>query len=435
MKKAVEAGDHGLARKLIGIYLNHRSAKLSALNVANRSLRPGWRVPADWVSASVDWVDPFRPTLDEPVLVNARPKKGGYRAVCEFGLERKAKQILVRRALEPFAAACILDCQYGALPGRGRNRCIADIIAALSPSANGLPSPYRFAATLDVRNHYGSVDHRRLPDFMAKMLPRLVTEHVLTNTHARADLRRAYPPFSGNDPGERSALDAPGYTPEPDADTQADAPDNTESQTGSRVSRSVYHQTPPPSLGDAGIGLPQGSAASPLVAEIVTASVLRSATLPSGVRLFVYADNLLVLGRTRAEVEAAAVDLRFAFERADAGNMELRTERVARVADGFEFLGYGIKRRREQVSVAPTRKNVVELHISLLADAARLAVGRASQSELRRRVEGWRRGFSQCDTRALVLCALKRPMRLLQPYPSAWPVWRELCREVVLAER
>jgi hypothetical protein len=116
--------------------------------------------------------------------------------------------------------------------------------------------------------------------------------------------------------------------------------------------------------------------------------------------------------------------------------MELRTIRADRVSKGFEFLGYRIERlRRKQVSAVPIRKKMVELHIALLADAARLAAGKASKGELRRRINGWRRGFSHCDTRALVLFALKRPMRLLQPYPSAWAIWRELCREVLLAER
>lgn len=114
----------------------------------------------------------------------------------------------------------------------------------------------------------------------------------------------------------------------------------------------------PPGDRSAASDIPQGSAASPLVAEAVLKIVLAEVDL-RGRFMRISADNIIVLARTRVEAEWIAEVLAAALERSPAGCLRLKTQ-IRRVADGFTFLGYEFRRLRGQVTIQPSKKNVAK---------------------------------------------------------------------------
>ncbi len=103
-------------------------------------------------------------------------------------------------------------------------------------------------------------------------------------------------------------------------------------------------------------GIYQGSAASPLVNEVLLAWVVRE--LPEGTRVVADADDFLVFTGTEGEARAVARTLLSAFERHPAGPIRLKTCEVVRVRDGFDFVGYNFTTERGQVRVVPASRNL-----------------------------------------------------------------------------
>lgn len=86
-------------------------------------------------------------------------------------------------------------------------------------------------------------------------------------------------------------------------------------------------------------GIPQGSAASSLIGEMVIADVLASAADVLPASLITYADDIGGLVPLRADAVALAECLTHAFEMHGAGPFRLRSE-VAAAEGTFRFLGY-----------------------------------------------------------------------------------------------
>lgn len=97
------------------------------------------------------------------------------------------------------------------------------------------------------------------------------------------------------------------------------------------------------------LGLPQGSALSPLISDIVIASILRAAAVSKKYPLFVWSDNIGVIV-PREDVAALKEDFRAAFAQHEAGPFEL-TVSVHPIDREFKFLGYWFRRTKEGVDV------------------------------------------------------------------------------------
>jgi hypothetical protein len=82
-------------------------------------------------------------------------------------------------------------------------------------------------------------------------------------------------------------------------------------------------------------GAPPGAPASARVAVIVADRIARA--LPGSVLVFIYADDILVLWRTRAE--ARELDLNGALRAAAAGPLSIKKKTIHCVSAGFTFLG------------------------------------------------------------------------------------------------
>lgn len=89
------------------------------------------------------------------------------------------------------------------------------------------------------------------------------------------------------------------------------------------------------------LALPQGAASSSLVAYWLIEAGLPP--LPPG-RVFLYGDNLLVLGESSDDVRAQVCRFRELFERHPAGPLQITCEDPVDMRDGFEFLGIEFRR-------------------------------------------------------------------------------------------
>ncbi len=100
-------------------------------------------------------------------------------------------------------------------------------------------------------------------------------------------------------------------------------------------SADAVHNTPLPLRGL----LAQGSAASPIAAEVLMADLLRG--MPDNVRIMSYADNVLILGETSDSVEAANAVLEIRASAHPCGPLRLKASNdiTDMTAQGIHFLG------------------------------------------------------------------------------------------------
>ena len=103
-------------------------------------------------------------------------------------------------------------------------------------------------------------------------------------------------------------------------------------------------------------GIPQGSAVSPLVAEVVLAPVFTA--LPDGVRVINYADNFLILAPSEAETCSIIDALRSACKSLPAGPLRLAAKEPQPSSEEFDFLGYSLRVQEGSASIRPSNGNL-----------------------------------------------------------------------------
>ncbi len=235
--RAVAGGKHRRARHLTTRYLQSYGAKLTAARQANKDLRRHLRVNPNSLPEIAAGLDPWRGT-DEVVVVSTKEKKsGGRRHIMNFGIRNRALQILVRGALEPWAR--FHPKQFMFQGGRD-----AAVDAVMKPLEQG----YHWTAQLDVIDCYGSFDG----DAVCKMLP--VADEVVRRVILSRHLNLEPGKYLAHTFGTTEGLDSI-----------------------------------PETLVEARRGIPQGSAVSPLVAEMLLANVAYE--LPPEALVVIHADR------------------------------------------------------------------------------------------------------------------------------------------------
>jgi len=157
---------------------------------------------------------------------------------------------------------------------------------------------YEWAVELDINKYYPSFDEEKLSRLLP--LPKEVTDHVILSRYL--NLSSGFSSI-GNSLGD---------------DYEGDAITSGAISTARR-------------------GIPQGSAVSPIVAEAMVAFALK-AVPPLGV-IIAYADNILLLAKTKSDRDSKTEALLAAFEAHPVGRLRLSPTRFA-PGEPFEFLGH-----------------------------------------------------------------------------------------------
>ena len=293
--KRKEAPQHGR------LYLASYDARIVAVHEANRHVKKHKRLKPSLLPGLAASLNPWTET-EEKVIIHPKPKPGPnlqYRPILEFGFENTALQHLLLPLLR--AQADLHPNQYTM---RGTH-------AAIERVAGLLEEGHTWATEIDIRNCYQSFDGERVADLLP--VPKEVARNVLTGASLSLCLN---PSFVGPaDPGEDDEIIFP------------------------ELFAAVRQ------------GISQGAATSPLVAEMMLASVFK--VLPDCGAVTAYADNFLVMGKTESEVLSISEALRSAIKAHPAGPLWPKEPRIFGSGMVVEFLGHQLWMSEGSVVIAP----------------------------------------------------------------------------------
>jgi hypothetical protein len=273
----------------------------------------------------------------------------------EFGIENRALQYLVRPPLEILAD--IVPFQY-TLKG-GTKAAIEHVVKAMSEGPV-------WAIELDVKDCYPSFDGKKLPSLIP--LPKEVTDHVIVSEYLQlvpGNIGYHFGPTGVDDPGLPWELEK--------------------------------------TLVDARRGIPQGSAASPLVAETMLAIALRQ--IPDGVgHSVVFGDNCLVMAKEEGDVVQIVKALGGALEHHPAGRLWPKIESF-RPGETINFLGRSFTPQAGgKIRITPSPKNREKFEATVTAGLKHLQFSKLGKRARKRRhreliryVSSWAAAFSLCE--------------------------------------
>ena len=357
IKRAHRARKRKRVEHFTRFYLMSFHARYVATVKANRKLKPHRKVPARRLPEIAANLDPWRGST-EKVVVNFKPKKDNehdFRPIMDFGIENRTLQYLVQAALE--AQANIHPHQF-AIRG-GRSAAGRAVMAALAAG-------YHWGAEVDIADCYPSFNGDNISDLLP--IPKGVTRNVLLSCHLNITLGNVLRWYFG---------------PE-------DASDEFVGDHG------LFAEE----FSEARRGIPQGSAASALVTELLLATTI--ANLPGNGRVVVYADNFLVMAREEGDAVSMTLALRDALRGHPAGPLWPKLVNCFEPAETeFEFLGYVFRRKAGSIDVAPSTKNLAkfEYKFSKSIDRARKSEDSNGKKHrqlrhLRKYVRSWTAAFS-----------------------------------------
>lgn len=224
----------------------------------------------------------FQPCLEHSPRHPVRSRRR-FRDVYNFGPQKRLRQLLVADVIRPLhPPRQSQKLLHGGMPAARR--------AVEAAFHEGV---MRFCAEIDLVDFYGSVPLEGLAGVL-RPLPAGVIRHVVFDL----TIRRSY-------------------------------------EEGSPSGLSTGAWSDPHRIGP--IGLPLGSACSPVVGECILAQFVQE--IPDD-QFITYADNILLLGRTEEDVQALTESLAAALHNGS-GSMRyrVRTNSVVAMQTGFEFLG------------------------------------------------------------------------------------------------
>lgn len=275
-----------------------------------------------------------------------------------FGLEKRARQNLVCAILRPHAKAKADPRQF-AVFGAKDTACTK----AMEHVAEG----FRYWLELDIKNCFPTIDPR-YPEEACNSFTRLpLPAAVIRNS----------------------------VMTEENANLQTDTDRRYDHTTGLYVNTAKL-------LIDARCGLPQGSPVSALVQELFVADVLRLVPDTPGARIISYADNFLIVARTKQDAEAMAQTLNDALGQLSAGRMSFdrKQKKPRHVRHGVEFLGYSLRHQNDTFTIKPKACKMDTFRTKAYALMRRFdrRRTRAKWLDLRRYVTGFRRAYAHWTT-------------------------------------
>jgi hypothetical protein len=342
IRLAKELGNFKDVNRCVHDYFKSHHAKCLAVHRANRQLK---LLDESELPAIAERLDPRKGT-DEEVLVHRKRKSSNpdeYRIFMDFGIENRALQYLVLLPLEILAD--IAPYQY-TIRG-GMKAAIMHVAKVLSVSAP------LCAIEHDVTDCYPSFNGKQLPNLIP--LPKEVTNRVIIAEYLHL------------------------------------VPDDIISCLGPTGEKTLV---------DARRGIPQGSAVSSIIAEIMLAIALRE--IPDGVGdRAAYGDNCLVMAKTESDAVTMIKALGAALEAHPAGQFRPKIK-VFPQGQPIEFLGHSFTRKAGGgVCIEPSAENLKDFEWTMSKLNRFGKLGSNSRTllwrDLRRYVQSWSAAFSLCD--------------------------------------
>jgi len=350
-----KAGKTKFVRHMAVGYLRSHHARLLAAQQAYYALDRDDRPTLKQVAEIIKSVDAWQKS-NEQVVVTAKWKDNGdlKRAISNFGFEHRTRQYLVADFLKSIALLHLN--QYGTRGG---------VPAAIDRVSELLRAGYVWTVELDIANCFPSFEGKNLHHFLP--LPEKVIAHSIMgdtlNVVPGDNLLYHFGPAE-DDPGNLVAMGE--------------------------------------ILAVARRGLPQGSAASSIVAEMLIAVPLKTL---SGVGVVPsYADNMLVMAKSEEEACSMSLALLSAFQAHPVGHLTPTLKSTSGPGQWVHFLGHRLRIDGQVVQVVPSLKNEAKFAKRIKAGLKSVRnthlpgyVRRARARRLQRDIKSWTGNFSRCD--------------------------------------
>lgn len=405
IERAREGGDDGALAHLCDVQARSYHSRLAAAWEMNQKKKKGQRFSPTRlinIAANAD----FHDMTARPVTVK---KRGKGRGALDPSPTARVIQQMVSARLRLWMTRRLHPDQFKFQGGRPK-ACRA----LLKHMEGG-----SWATVLDVRDFYPSCDADALATTLARELhlrPAMVRAALsaravalqpvarrggrparrparqkrgfyLSNPKAARASKKAggegkgeYPPTEGPNPSGSPG----GVTPSVGAHVPCRDGLRSESRSGNVAGGSQPRRQTKPAVCRRGLVL--GSSSSDLAAEWIMSAVLKA--LPESTRVVCFADNIIVICRTRKGAREVKQTLTRALAQGPAGSLTFGTRRVVRLGDGFQFLGYDFRTVRGAPEARPTDENVKKV----LGDFHQ-RMKRGQWDEARRCIERWLANF------------------------------------------
>lgn len=310
--------------------------------------------------------DPFRPCRERAVMSAVRTR-GRNRYVYNFRPAKRMRQLLVADLLRSLHPP--RDQQYlncGGMP------------AAFRAVEGAIAEGFSHAAEIDMVDFYSSMRLEGLARIL-RPLPPHVIEHVVVERVVRTSMENV----------------------------------------------SVFMQEDDPPL-NIQPGIPLGSACSPVVGELVMAELIASV---SSCRVVAYADNMLVLGRSREQVEEGCEHVRQRAEGFEGWVLRPRiVDDIRDIQNGFEFLHHEARIEDGRIDWSPDQRKRDQYLVAedQYANLNEIADAENKLTHWRRAYPDWPEG-DEWETRQMAALAARRY------YFSATPINRSRAAHALIA--
>ncbi len=307
IQKAHRTGDPQL-RFLIQQHLTSFDARLAATRLAASKMRWYRRPKKTELKAIAESLNAFQGTQEEVRLRLIKKCANTFRPTLDFGIENRALQHLVLSVL--YAIAELHPRQFATRGG---------VPVAIAHVMDAMKDGYVHIREIDIKDFYASFDRNKLVELVP--VQKRVIDNVLLSEHLNivpSALHHILSCFGPADTDQKELAPLEKY------------------------------------LADARRGISQGSAASPLLAEMLLAPLLFQ--VPAGIEVVAYADNILVMAKTASDADAMTDSLGLALKKHPAG--PLWPKITSFPAGGpIEFLGHRLTALGDKVHVQPTPQN------------------------------------------------------------------------------
>jgi Reverse transcriptase (RNA-dependent DNA polymerase) len=342
---------------LIQQYVTSFDARLAATRLAASKMRWYRRPKKGELETIAKGLHAFQGTPEEVRLLLIRKSANTFRPTLDFGIENRALQYLVLSVL--YAIAELHPRQFATRGG---------VPAAIAQVMDAMRAGYVHVREIDIKDFYASFDRNKLVERVP--VQKKVIERVLLSEHLNI--------VPSNLHHIKSCFGAAGTV------------------QGEVAPLEKY-------LAEARRGIPQGSAASPLLAEMLLAPLLFQVPAGGKVVVVAYADNILVMAKTASDADAMTNSLGLALKKHPAGPLWPKIKSFP-AGGPIEFLGHRLTAHGDKVRAQPTTENQEKFERRMKEGLARLrkpTLAPATRRRLARDLESYLSSyvsnFKLCD--------------------------------------